>query len=149
MLGNLLTDADGPLVDRCLGTTFGLRGRNNTRVDLFEDARSTTHEVGLDLREVVDNLVNASVNCGGESELKLCGDKDLAEGVRQRQPEEVSFAQGICDHSHRVDGSTLVRPVAVCELNSLGFARGARGVDESGQIVRANRCVRPRYRIRV
>ena len=58
-------------------------------VGLLEDARRGAHERRFDHPGVLDDLVDATVDGAGEPARQLGGDQHLAEGVRERQPQQL------------------------------------------------------------
>ena len=107
-------------------------------VDLLEDARHRGHEGRPHDGEVLDDLVDAAVDRGGEADLQL---------RRPRAPCRTSATSGsqrYCTSSARrspslLDRLGLVDPAVVRQLDALRLAGGARGVDERGERARADR----------
>ena len=91
------------------------------------------------IAEVVDDLVDPAVYGAREPDLQLRGDQHLAERVRQRQPQELQLVAA--EQVEALDRCGLVGPVAVRELDALGLARRARGVDEGREVVVGDRGV--------
>lgn len=67
------------------------------------------------------------------ADLDLAGGQDLAEDVRERQPQVLDVVAG--DHAGGDGGLGHVRPVVVREPYALGAAGGAGGVDQRGELV--------------
>ena len=72
-----------------LQAALGLLHGDDPGVRLLEDARGGAHERRLHDGEVLDDLVDAAVDRGGEAAGQLGRDQHLAERVRHRQPQEL------------------------------------------------------------
>ena len=103
------------------------------RVRLLEDAGRGAHEGRPDHREVVDDLVDAPVDGRGEADLQRQHEQDLAEDVRERQPQELQVVRR--EQRDGVDGGALVDERVVGEQDALGPAGRAGRVDDDGQVL--------------
>ena len=111
--------------------------RDDPAVRLLEDARRRAHEGRLHDAEVVDDLVDAAVDGGGEAAGELRRQQHLAERVRHRQPQELQVV--LVEDVLRLDRGALVDPRPVPEPDALGPAGGAGGVDQRGELVGLDR----------
>ena len=104
---------------------------------LLENARDRTHDRRADDRQVLDDLVDPAVDNGGESDGQRQRKHHLAERMGQWQPQvvQILFRQ----HAEGIHCRRGVSPRILSEPHPLGFTGGARGVDECGQLVGANR----------
>ena len=106
---------------------------HDPRVRLLEDARRGTHERRLHDAQVVDDLVDAAVDRGGEAARELRGEQHLAERVGHRQPQELEVA--LVEDVLRLDRRALVDPGLVQQPHALGPPGRAGGVDQRGELV--------------
>ncbi len=136
-LGVLAGDPGRPLEDLVLGRAAlpGLGG--DAVVDLLEDAGHGGHVRRLHDRQILDDLVDAAVDCGDVPRLDLPGGEHLAEHVGERQPQGLHVVAA--DQSRRDGGLGHVGPVVVRQAHALGAAGGAGGVDEGGELVPGDR----------
>ena len=105
---------------------------------LLEDAGDRADEGGPEVGQVLDDLVDPPVHGRREPEAKLGRADHLPERVRQRQPEELEGV-GVIEDARDLHRPRLRHPAAVGELDALGPAGGARGVEERGQRIRPHR----------
>ena len=131
---DLAADREGREEDLLLGAPLGRLHRDDACVRLLEDAWRSAHEGRLHDRQVLDDLVHATVDRGGEATRELGGEQHLAERVRHRQPQELQVVLG--QDLLGLDGGALVGPRGVAQAHALGPAGRARGVDQRGQVVR-------------
>lgn len=130
-------DVEGPSEQRGAKPTGGGRARDDSAVDLLENARRSGHDGRLNCGEVVDDLVDASVDGGDEPDLVLSGQQQLSEDVRQRQPEQL-YGVGP-DEMLGGHGGADVQPVGVRQFDAFGSPGGAGCVDDGGQVIRTCR----------
>ncbi|CAB4944557.1 unannotated protein [freshwater metagenome] len=132
-LRHLAADTDGPVEDPRLHAALGIGHRDDPGIDLLVDPRRAGHEVRSEVGKVIDDLVNPTVNGTREANLQLCRQQHLAKRVSERKPQQLELVSA--DQSKRLDRGTLVRPVRVRELNTLGPTSGAGGVDQGCEVV--------------
>src|SRR5690606_36526337 len=89
---DLGADADRPAKDLELEAAGVTHLADDLVVDLLEDARRRRHEGGADDGEVLDQSRYAAVDRRRETQLQLRDLEDLAERVRQRQPQVLEIA---------------------------------------------------------
>ena len=77
--------------------------------------------VGFTSAKPIGDLVDASVDGGGEPDLQHGGEQHLAERVRERQPQELDVVDR--QDLDSIDAGTLVRPARLAELDTLGPTR--------------------------
>ena len=137
---HLAADAERPVED--LGLRAALRRAvcDDPVVDLLEDARHAGHERRLDHGEVLDDLVDAAVDGGGEADLQLRG---------HAAPCRTSATAAATGTARRSSNSpsgrhrrALVRPARVQRARRPWAPGGARGVDQRGELVGADRADR-------
>jgi hypothetical protein len=104
----LRADAGGPVEELLLDAALLGHHHRDPGVGLLEDAWRGAHERRLHHGEVVDDLVDAPVDGGGEADLQREGEQHLAEDVGQRQPEVLQVAR--VQDVHRVDRGAVERP---------------------------------------
>ena len=102
-------------------------------VGLLEDARRGAHERRFDHPGVLDDLVDATVDRAGEAASQLSGDQHLAEGVRERQPQQLQIV--LAEQIHISDRGAGVHPRLVTQPHPFGAAGGPRGVNQRRQPV--------------
>ena len=124
---------DGPVEE--VADELGLLGEAvlQLRVDHFIDARHGHEDRGADLAEVGLQVRDGAVEGGGvaQTEREVVGGRAF-EGVRERQEREeglVTARLQVLEHALDVRDDVAVR-----EHHALGVARGARGVDERGEV---------------
>ena len=94
-------------------------------------------KVGFTDAQVVDDLVDATVDRGSEAARHLGRHQDLAERVRHRQPAGTAgrSREDVLDP----DGLALVDPRRVAQPHALGAAGRAGGVDQGRELVGRDR----------
>ena len=93
-----------PGLDTALGGNCG----HDPGISLLEHTRGRAHERRADLHHVVDDLVDPAVDRGGKADSELRGEQHLAEGVGQRQPQQLHVVGA--QQVKRDDRAGLVRP---------------------------------------
>ena len=106
-------------------------------VHLLKDARDRTHDGRPDDGEVLDDLVHPAVDDGREPDRQRQRQHDLAERMRKRQPQVIQILVG--EHPEGIHCGRGVGPGILGQPHALGFPGGARGVDQGGQLIGANR----------
>ncbi|CAB4959118.1 unannotated protein [freshwater metagenome] len=132
-LRHLAADTDGPVEDLRLHAALGIGHRDDPGIDLLVDPRRAGHEVRSEVGQVIDDLVNPTVNGTREADLQLCRQQHLAKRVSERKPQQLELVSA--DQSERLDRGTLVRPVRVRELDTLGLTSRTGGVDQCCKVV--------------
>ena len=110
------------------------------RVDLLEDARDRADERRPDGAEVLDDLLDPAVHRGGEPDAELGGADHLPERRgRAAARRTAAAASGWSEDAGVLHRLRLRDPAGVRELDALRPPGRARGVDERGQRVAADR----------
>ena len=142
---DLEADLERLVEDLLLGAALGGLHGLDPAVGLLEDARGGAHEGRLHRGAVVDDLVDAAVDGGGEAARELGRQQHLAERVGHRQPQELQV--GLVEDVLGADGLALEDPRLVAQPYALGAAGGAGGVDQGRELVGRDRLGRgPRRR---
>ena len=123
---------EGPPRDTTCQTSLWVC-RHDTGTDLLEDARHTTHDAWLHLAQATGQPRDPGLNGLRDPDLDANGDETLPEGMGQRQPQHVDVPT--TEHVEVLPRLAHVRPRPVSQLDSLGRARRARGIDEGTQVV--------------
>ena len=104
-------------------------------VDLLEHPRHREQEVRLEARQLGGELLRVGEVADDVAVLLGGALDDAGEDVREREEQQRRVA-GLHEVAERVgDRAHLEQQVAVGDLAALGAARGARGVDEGGEVV--------------
>ena len=130
---DLEAGGEGSLEELLLGAALGRLHGDDAAVGLLEDAGGRAHEGRLHDAQVVDDLLDATVDRGSEAARHLGRHQHLAERVRHRQPAELEVALG--EDALRADGLALVDPRRVPQAYALGTAGGAGGVDQGRELL--------------
>ena len=113
---------------------------------LLEDARCRTHDCRTHDSEVLDDLVDATVDRRREPDRQRQRQHHLAEGMRQWQPQEVQVVRA--QDLQGVDGGGGIRPRPMREPHTFRPAGGTGRVDDAGQLLRSDAVDAVVHRIR-
>ena len=130
-------DPERPAEHRRLHPPALARVLQHLGVHLLEDARHGAHEGRPDDAQVLDDLLDAAVDRGRESDAQLRRPDHLAEDVREREPEELQVV-AVAQDAGLLDRLRLRDPAGVRELDALRPAGRAGRVDEGRERVAAD-----------
>src|SRR5437899_1515744 len=126
-------DADRPVEQRPPERAARLARALDAPVELLVDARHGGHEVRAGARQVLGQVVDAAREGRDRARRDAVVLDQTGKGVRERQEEEVDVALARdAELEQRLDGCEVV---AVGLEHALGRPRGARSVDDGGELV--------------